>query len=196
MSLSVGSSSSALSYLQSLLQPGATSGAKGANPLEELFSSLGGSDDSPVGTKASRGSSGSAPPFQSGMLATLIALQGQGAGNAGGPSNLFSRLDTDGDGSVSKTEFATVLEDAGVDSERAEALFAKLDTDSDGSVSESELKAARKHYGSPPPTDSVEDGGSTTRTATGAAGSTLLDRLTKLQSQLLSEVTSVVSTFV
>lgn len=196
MSLSVGSSSSALSYLQSLLQPGATSGAKGANPLEELFSSLGGSDDSLVGTKASRGSSGSAPPFQSGMLATLIALQGQGAGNAGGPSNLFSRLDTDGDGSVSKTEFATVLEDAGVDSERAEALFAKLDTDSDGSVSESELKAARKHHGSPPPTDSVEDGGSTTRTATGAAGSTLLDRLTKLQSQLLSEVTSVVSTFV
>ena len=82
-------------------------------------------------------------------MAALISLQGQSANGvtAQSPSQLFSKLDSDGDGSISKSEFESALGGAGVDTSSADALFAKLDANGDGSISQSELaKAKHGHH--------------------------------------------------
>ena len=74
-------------------------------------------------------------------MAALISLQGQGGPQ--GPSQLFAKLDADGDGKISKSEFETALGNAGVDQSSADALFGKLDANGDGSIDPSELTKAR-----------------------------------------------------
>ena len=77
-------------------------------------------------------------------MAALISLQGQSATGIGAqsPSQLFAKLDTDGDGQISQSEFESALGAAGVDTSTADALFAKLDANGDGSISQSELAKA------------------------------------------------------
>jgi hypothetical protein len=154
MSMSVGASSNALAYLQQLLQQG-TSGASStgaADPLSELMQTLSGSgsgSDSPTSsttdTAAGSGASG-CQPFGTGTMAQLLSLQSQGAngtqGTNGPEQAFFSKLDTDGDGKISKTEFESAASKAGVDSSVADAVFDKIDGNSDGSVSAGELAKA------------------------------------------------------
>jgi len=150
MSMSISASSNALSYLQQLLQAG-TSGVGAANtdPLLSL-------DQSPVGADSSSQSQSMTSPigstlcgssFDSGTLAALISFQGQSATGVLGqsPSDLFSQLDADGDGQISKSEFEQALGTAGVDTQSADALFSRLDANNDGSVSQSELAKAHRH---------------------------------------------------
>ncbi len=148
MSMSVGASSNALAYLQQLLQQG-TSGASStgaADPLSELMQTMSGSGSgsdpltSPSGDTAAGSGASSCPPFGSGTMAQLLSLQGQ---DKNGPEQaFFSKLDTDGDGKISKTEFESAASKAGVDSSVADAVFDKIDGDSDGSVSAGELAKA------------------------------------------------------
>ncbi len=142
----IGAAGSALSILSSLLQSSAASNTKSIsnNPLSSLEQTLtGGSGQQ---TQAVAGSGQGAAPFSSGTLATLIALQGQGVqgqSGANGRGGLFSQLDADGDGKISKTDFETALGKAGVDASSADSLFSKLDANGDGSVSQGELAKAR-----------------------------------------------------
>lgn len=89
------------------------------------------------------------------------------------PTEMFTNMDTDGDGSITETEFTTGMEKMkeaegnrpppppGKDGEEQpsiEELFAKIDSDSDGQISLDELKAdfeSRKaeNGAPPPPTD-------------------------------------------
>ena len=61
---------------------------------------------------------------------------------------LFSKVDTDGSGSVDKSELQSMLDDiakkTGATAQSADALFGKLDTDGDGSISKDELDAGMK----------------------------------------------------
>lgn len=153
MSMSVGASSStnALAYLQQLLQQG-TAGASSAgatDPLSELMQTLSGSGSgsdpltSPPGDTAAGSGSSALPPFGSGTMAQLLSLQGQGTqGNNGPEQAFFSKLDTDGDGKISKTEFEDAASKAGVSTSVADAVFDKIDGNSDGSISQSELAKA------------------------------------------------------
>jgi len=189
MSMSVGASSNALSYLQSLLAQGSAAGVPGIGDLSGLLEGLSGAgaSDPTVAPASTTGASGSS--FDSGTMAALISLQGQSASGSGGPAGLFAALDTNGDGSISKTEFETALANDGVDTSSADALFAKLDTNGDGSISESELQQARHgghhHHmhaggsqsgggqGGPASLLSATDAtGATTQTTTNADGST------------------------
>lgn len=149
MSMLVNSTSNALSYIQTLLQSmsSGVGGAGSTDPLGNLSQLFSGSPaDRPADQTSNASAFGpSPPPFPSGTMAALIALQGQGtsgASGSGGAQGLFSQLDTDGDGSVSKTEFESALGNSGVDTSSADALFAKLDQNGDGSVSQSELSSA------------------------------------------------------
>jgi|NGEPerStandDraft_6_1074524.scaffolds.fasta_scaffold48657_2 hypothetical protein len=155
MSMSVGASSSALSYLQSLLQQG-TSGAADAasatDPLSVLMQAMSGSTMTPDQTNSATGSTGGAgscPPFGTGTMAALISLQGQSANSlvAQSPSQLFSKIDTDGDGKISKTEFENALTGAGASTSDADATFAKLDANGDGSITQGELPGAKGAHG-------------------------------------------------
>lgn len=155
MSMSVGASSNALSYLQQLVQQGAAGASGAANagdPLSTLLQSLAGSgaptDSSTTATTPGTGSSGCSS-FDAGTMAALISLQGQPATGIGAqsPSPLFAKLDTDGDGQISQSEFETALGCDGVDKSSADALFAKLDANGDGSISQSELASAKRGHG-------------------------------------------------
>jgi len=262
MSMSVSASSNALSYLQQLLQSGTSGlGATSNDPLLTLDPSITGSDSSSQQSATASIWSGSTSSFDPGTLAALISLQGQTASGVVGqsPSDLFSQLDTDGDGQISKTEFEQALGGVGVDTQSADALFGKLDANSDGSVSASELNKAHggghhhHHHadsaGSTQGSNPQQGGlssllsssditGATTQTATNPDGSTtttisyadgtsvsmttpaapqnnassnddpnngpggpsgssnnnLIEQLIKLQSQLVTQATSVLST--
>ncbi|MDI1343015.1 MAG: EF-hand domain-containing protein, partial [Pseudolabrys sp.] len=194
MSMSVGASSSnALSYLQSLLQQG-TSGAGDAkkssasDPLAMLMQAISGDGTSSGQTSSTATSSNTTtgsncPQFSPDTMSALLSAQGQQSTDS--PSaKLFAKLDADGDGTISKTEFADAASNAGADSSVANAVFAKIDGDGDGSVSQSELTKADQgsrhgHIGGgPPPSDGGSSGtsaaanGATTSTTTNADGST------------------------
>jgi Ca2+-binding EF-hand superfamily protein len=114
--------------------------------------------------------------------------------------DLFSKLDANGDGQISKSEFENALGAGGTNLAQADDVFSKLDTNSDGSVSLDELSKALKgaggHHGGhhhahaasgsgdasgssgdasgtgSDSSSSSSSGGSTTTTTTGADGST------------------------
>jgi hypothetical protein len=149
--MSVGASSNALAYLQQLLQQG-TSGASStgaADPLSELMQTLSGSGSgsdpmtAPSSDTAAGSGASACQPFGSGTMAQLLSLQGQQTQGKNGPEQaFFSKLDTDGDGKVSKTEFESAASKAGVSNSVADAVFDKIDGNSDGSVSAGELAKA------------------------------------------------------
>jgi hypothetical protein len=191
MSMSVGSSSDALSYIQSLLQSLANTAGNvaGVGSIGDMFA--GASTDGASGSPTQSGTSTSAfgpapPPFQNGTMAALIALQGQNTTGAGGAQSLFGKLDSDGDGAVSKSEFEGALGQSGVDTSSADALFGKLDQNGDGSIDQGELTSATKrghghhhHHmnadgdqgGFASLLDSTSASGAKTQTATNADGS-------------------------
>lgn len=154
MSMSVGASSGALSYLQQLLAQGAagaSTAASGADPLSLLLQSISGPSASAGQTGSATAAAGPAassacPPFGADTMAALISLQGQPS-DGGEMSKMFATFDTNSDGQISKSEFDTAFSQAGVDSATTDAAFAKLDTNGDGSVSQSELAAAKTHHG-------------------------------------------------
>ncbi len=140
----IGAAGGALSVLNSLLQSTTSVTKAGGNTSTSLAQLLSGSDSQQ--TQAVAGSGQGAAPLSSGTLATLIALQGQGVqgqGGVNGQGGLFSQLDADGDGQISKSEFESALGKAGVDTSSADALFNKLDANGDGSISQSEMAKAR-----------------------------------------------------
>jgi hypothetical protein len=146
MFMAVGVASGVLSSLQSLLARGTagTGSAANADPLSSLLGGLSGAGsdgDTPKATAGSTGNAAPKPSFDPGTMAALLSLQGQGGPQ--GSSPLFAKLDTDGNGQVSKTEFETTLGNAGVDQTSADALFDKLDANGDGSIDPSELAKAR-----------------------------------------------------
>lgn len=188
MSMSVGaSSSSALSYLQSLMQQGSAKETKktaAADPLSMLMQAISGeagqSTQTASATTAAKSSGGSAcPAFNFDTMAALLAAQGEQPADS--PSaKLFAKLDADGDGKISKTEFSDAASKAGADSSLADAVFAKIDGDSDGAISQGELTEAdqgghHRHIGHGPPPDgdgSSAVDGATTSSTSNADGST------------------------
>jgi hypothetical protein len=172
----------ALSYLTSLLQSStaATSSSQSGDPLSQLTQGLdsdGDGDQSPTAA-ASVGSGGTTQPFAAGTLAGLLSLQVQGSNSSNGqaPPNLFSKLDGNGDGQISQSEFESGLGSAGVDSSSADALFNNIDANGDGSVSQDELIAARQtshpFVGMGLLPNSALANSATTQTVTNADGST------------------------
>jgi Ca2+-binding EF-hand superfamily protein len=89
------------------------------------------------------------------MIMNLSSGQSSGSsdssgGNSPGRADRLAELDTDGDGSLSASEFlAGRPED--VSEDMATNLFTQLDTDGDGVVSSDELSAMTPPKGPPPP---------------------------------------------
>ena len=77
--------------------------------------------------------------------------------------DLFSQIDGDGDGKISKSEFENALGAGGTNLAQADSVFGKLDKDGDGSVSLEELASALKggkghHHRCMPASSSGDDG--------------------------------------
>jgi Ca2+-binding EF-hand superfamily protein len=89
-------------------------------------------------------------------MSALLAAQGQSSAGstASAPTSqsdalkhLFSQLDADGDGQISKSEFENALGAGGTNIAQADAVFSKLDKNGDGSVSLDEMSSALKGSG-------------------------------------------------
>ena len=189
MSFAIGSSSDALSTIQSLLQSvgNAAGNAAGVGPVGDWLASAGkGASTAAGGAAAGKQPFGMAPPpFPDGTMAALIALKGQdttGANGTGSAQGLFAKLDTDGDGKVSQSELEGALSPSGVDTSSADALFSKLDRNGDGAIDAGELTSAtrrghgRHHHqmaagGADSLLNATGADGAKTQTATNADGS-------------------------
>jgi EF-hand domain pair len=157
-----------ISTLQQTLTP-KTSG----NPVVQAFDPAAGAGPSATSASAAAPSAPVAP----GTMNTLLSVQGQpGLVNGDAFSKqLFSLLDGNGDGTISKSEFEATIGRNGKTAQ-ADSIFSRLDTNGDGSVSQSELTSAlqnasqahRHHHGHHP---DVEAADASASGASGGAGS-------------------------
>ena len=152
MLLALGAASAALDALTSLVSP------KPSSPA--ATTGFGQTASAPFDIAASPSLASSVPgagtPSQGGGLspATMSALltaQSQSSNAAAAkPSQfdalkaLFSQLDADGDGQISKTEFEKALGAGGTNIAKADDVFGKMDKDGDGSIGLDEMSSALK----------------------------------------------------
>jgi hypothetical protein len=90
-----------------------------------------------------------ANPVSPDTMRAMLALQARGNATGALSSQLFSRLDRDGNGRIGKSEFDDVVAGLGGQSADRRALFDALDGDGDGSVSGSEFGVALQGPGLP-----------------------------------------------
>jgi Ca2+-binding EF-hand superfamily protein len=127
--------------------------------------------------------------FSDQMQAQMIGYQAQGWPGAsstqpgdGLVQNLFSQIDGNGDGTISKSELETAVTKAGGSKQGADALYAKLDPNGTGSVSAQQFAQSlfqamphhRHHHAGETGAASASDGSSAT------GGGSAADALTSL----------------
>jgi hypothetical protein len=162
MLMALGAVSSALDVLQSLTS------SKPSSPQSTGFNRA---STNPFDFSGSGPASGSStPPPWSGAgsqispatMSALLAAQSQSSSSstASPPTNppgalkhLFSQLDANGDGQISKSEFESALGTGGTNIAQADDVFSKLDKDGSETVSLDEMSAAltgrgRRHHAS------------------------------------------------
>lgn len=159
MLFALGAVSSALDILQSLgasksgstASAGQTQGAAAANPFDPA-SGTQGQASAGVSSGFSVGNGG--PSISPQTMSALIEAQSQSGAANTAPTDpfaalkdLFSQIDGNGDGSISKSEFESALGAGGTNIAAADDVFGKLDANGDGSVSLDELKSALQGAG-------------------------------------------------
>ncbi len=110
------------------------------------------SADASASAGASSGSGvGKSSQISPETMSALLDAQSQSGSSTSAPTSrsaalkdLFSQIDADGDGKLSKSEFENALGAGGTNTAQAEDVFSKLDKDGDGSVSLGELMSALK----------------------------------------------------
>jgi hypothetical protein len=113
-----------------------------------------GSDSSPSGNSAPVTGFSGAPQISPATMSALLAAQSQAGSTSSAPTSqsgalqdLFSQIDANGDGQITKSEFENALGAGGTNLAQADDVFSKLDTNGDGSVSLGEMSAALKGAG-------------------------------------------------
>jgi Ca2+-binding EF-hand superfamily protein len=152
----LGAASSLLDALQSLTQ------TKSSSPPTTGFSQTSttpfdpsGSATPPANPAPATGFGGSSQLSPVTMSALLVA-QSQSSAATPTPAatsqsdamkDLFSKLDANGDGQISKSEFENALGAGGTNIANADNVFSKMDTNGDGSISLDEMSSALKGAG-------------------------------------------------
>ncbi|CAN5276189.1 EF-hand domain-containing protein [soil metagenome] len=145
----VGAAAGALSLLSSLTpdvsSSAKTTGVKQTNSLFGLTQNTQGSTSSASTTSAP------SAPLSPSTFNALLAAQDSSQSASSSPSDalkdLFSQIDGNGEGKITKAEFEDKLGAGGTNVQAADNVFSKMDTDSDGSVSMNEMAAALKGKG-------------------------------------------------
>jgi Ca2+-binding EF-hand superfamily protein len=148
MLLALGALSTAFDALQSLTaKKSSSSQATGfsqtaTTPFDTASSPASGSGGCPPG-------GGLSPATMSALLAAQDPSQASTASSSRSDAlkDLFSQLDADGDGKVSKSDFENALGAGGTNIAQADDVFGKLDKNGDGSVSLDEMSSALKGAG-------------------------------------------------
>jgi Ca2+-binding EF-hand superfamily protein len=191
MLLALGAASSAIDALQSLISLKSTS-----------TQTTGFTQNPPTPFDTANGSTQteSPPPVTGGAaftqispatMSALIAAQGQdssasttSASTTSAPTDpasalndLFSQIDSNGDGKISQTEFENALGAGGTNIAQADDVFSKLDANGDGSVSLDEMQKALQglhgghhHHHVADSDDSTGTDGTSSTTGTSGSG--------------------------
>jgi Tol biopolymer transport system component len=203
MLLALGAASSALDAIQSLTSP------KPSTPPATGFDTA---STDPFGITSTSATSGSSAPATGGSgftqiapatMSALLAAQGQSStatttpastSPSGALQDLFSQIDSNGDGQISKSEFENALGAGGTNTAQADDVFNKMDKNGDGSVSLDEMSSALKGLGGKGGhhhhMDAGGSGGSTDASGTGSSAATSADGSSDPLLQALAGATS------
>jgi hypothetical protein len=154
MLMALGVASSLWDTLQSLAtsKTSSTQSAGGSQTASDPFALTGSATPSGSTPPCGTGSSNQISPQ---TMSALLDAQSQsgatGTTSSQSPSqalqDLFSQIDANGDGSITKQEFENALGAGGTNVAAADKVFGELDTSGDGSVSLDELKSALQGAG-------------------------------------------------
>ncbi|MBR0846992.1 EF-hand domain-containing protein [Bradyrhizobium diazoefficiens] len=186
MLFALGAVSSALDMIQSLTNSKSSAPQDATNPFALASGSTSG------GTTSSA-NAGKLPQISPETMNALFAAQSQSSPSTGVATSsattrdaalkhLFSQIDADGDGKITKTEFEDALGAGGTNLAKADDVFSKMDADADGGISLDEMSKALKsghhgHHAQAADGDGSDSAakpraGSTSTTTTNADGST------------------------
>lgn len=132
--------------------------SKGTGKSDDLFSKI----DSDGDGKISRAESDAfKQKISDQMKSTMLQIQENGISESdstqSGEDDFFTKLDTNGDGSLDKAEFEAGRTSHGPGKPPSpEEMLSKLDTDGDGAISKAEFEAAPKPPGHGGPPDLAE----------------------------------------
>lgn len=137
----------ALDLLSSLTpgKSGSTTGVKQTNSLFDLGSATSATNTSTI-TSSSPTQTGALSPSTFNALLSAQDSNGKASPSAA-LKDLFTQIDTNGDGKITKAEFEDKLGAGGTNVAAADNVFSKMDADGDGSVSLDEMAAALKGKG-------------------------------------------------
>jgi EF-hand domain pair len=155
MLFALGAASSVWDALQSLtttLKSSSTQSGTSSQSTASPFD-LPGSSTS-AGSSAPASGTGAWSQISPQTMSALIAAQSQSGTTSTAPTDpsaalqdLFSQIDANGDGKISKSEFESALGAGGTNTAQADDVFGKLDKDGDGNVSLDEMKSALQKAG-------------------------------------------------
>jgi hypothetical protein len=152
MLFALGAVSAAIDAFQSLRSSTSSSVKTGfGQSATAAFEPTGGAAN-PTAARTSPGSR-SGTYISPATMSALLAAQGQSSGAPTTTSassalqDLFSQIDGNGDGQISKPEFESSLGAGGTNLAQTDDVFGKLDTSGDGSVSLDEMTSALKSAG-------------------------------------------------
>jgi hypothetical protein len=149
MLFALGAAGSLLDTLQSLTKSKSSSATTSTDPTQGPANPFdpGASTQGQVSTGFSAG--GCRPQISPQTMSALIDAQSQSGTTSTASANpsdalkdLFSQIDANANGSITKSEFENALGAGGTNLAAADDVFGKLDANSDGSVSLDELKSA------------------------------------------------------
>lgn len=151
MLLALGAASSAIDALQALTSSKPTSAKSTGVSQPNSFDFLSSSQAS-TSTGTSGGGSGGSQISPETMSALLAAQSQSSTGTTTSTptsrsdalKDLFSQIDANGDGKITKSEFENALGAGGTNLAQADDVFSKLDKDGDGKVSLDEMSKALK----------------------------------------------------
>jgi hypothetical protein len=149
MMLALGAASSAIDSLFGLISSKQTHAANSGQDQPNLFAFQADAATGSTGTSASPAAGGGAQIAPETMSALLAAQSQSGTdfkpmSREDALKDLFSKIDADGDGKITKSEFENALGAGGTNTAQADDVFGKLDKDGDGSVTMDEMSSALK----------------------------------------------------
>jgi hypothetical protein len=167
MLFALGAVSSALDALQSITSKSSSGHSSGSGKAATNPFDLVANTDATGTVKPSSGSTSAGSQISAQTMSALLAAQSQSTSSTGSTASapadplqdLFSLIDGNGDGKISKSEFEDALGAGGTNLANADSVFGKLDKNGDGNVGLDELKSAlqgargHRHHHTASPSD-------------------------------------------